>query len=590
MATTSYPTAGTFSHTTDAGVTSLLVRAWGGGGKGGATSGIGGTSGGGGGAGGQFCQTHDVSVTGSTTYTNGVVVAAAGTGAGNQSYFSTTGAAPTSTTQGALAKGGAAASTTTAGTGSTTGGIGDIVRKGGNGSAGGLAANGAGGGGAGTTGDGGNASGTTGGTGTAVGGGDGGTTNTAGNAAGGGGGGAAAVTGTAGNGAIGRVDVIEVYEVNKSESMTLTENILNLLTHYINVNESTVLSESTKFTIVYPINVSDTFQIYDDKGVNILTDDNYDFEAGIGAWAGGNISLTSSTEQANTGTHSLRIECTLAGSNRSVVSDFIPVTGGVPYKGTVAVRTAATARTTTPVFIFYDASFVAVTGLLTGTAQADSSSQWKTLSIIQSAPTNAAYVRFLVFFSSMALAEVHYIDTAYVSTSNVNVTLVHNPTVSDSMTFVEDHKEELVHLVNVSESMVFLEALQFMLQHYINETEAMTFLDSVNVTQVQNVTVSDSMTFAEAVAFTLVLNAAVSDSMTFVDSVQVIQILLVSVSDSMTFTEAIAFTVVMNVGVSDTIGGGSTPVPVSPDYVLLTNGKLAVLVADISPYPLYQEL
>lgn len=147
--------AGTWSK--PAGVTSVEVECWGGGGPGGAASTN--FNVGGGGAGGQYAKktityasgASSISYTVAASFVPGINNATNGNDTNWESGV-------------VVAKGGARgfASTggSTRGTGSTSGGVGDIVYAGGNGSAGGANA-GAGGGGAGSTGAGGNASTTT---------------------------------------------------------------------------------------------------------------------------------------------------------------------------------------------------------------------------------------------------------------------------------------------------------------------------------------------------------------------------------------------------------------------------------------------
>lgn len=195
--------------TVPAGVTSITVEAWGGGGAGGGATGK--PAKGGGGAGGQYAK-RAVTVVPGNTYA--VMVGSGGIGAtgnggsgGDSTFAGTT----------VVAKGGAGGTgvaTGGAGSGSSAGGVGDVVFPGGSGSAGAVSGGscldgGAGGGGAGNSGAGGGASGNAGGTGTAMGGGTGGTgrnNSGAGNAGsnfGGGGGGACAESNADQNGGAG---------------------------------------------------------------------------------------------------------------------------------------------------------------------------------------------------------------------------------------------------------------------------------------------------------------------------------------------------------------------------------------------------
>ena len=138
--------------TAPAGVTSVTPEAWGTGGKGSTRSTNGGGGGGGGGA---YAKTNSVAVTPTSSYNVNVATA-------QDSWFSNTGVAPTSTTEGVLAQrgGDVANNTTTGGTkGLASSSIGDTKYDGGTGGT--SSGNGAGGGGgagdAGNGGDGSNA-------------------------------------------------------------------------------------------------------------------------------------------------------------------------------------------------------------------------------------------------------------------------------------------------------------------------------------------------------------------------------------------------------------------------------------------------
>jgi hypothetical protein len=169
MATQTFTTSGTFDK--PAGVTSITVQCWGGGGAGGAGGNTGGTNyGGGGGKGGQYASktiTYPFTAQ-SISYT----VALSSLVNGNDTIWDSTQV---------IARGGASGSAATSvapGAGATTQigtGVGDTIFNGGNGASGTTnVSSGGGGGGAGSTGAGGNASGATAGTGTTLNGGNGG--------------------------------------------------------------------------------------------------------------------------------------------------------------------------------------------------------------------------------------------------------------------------------------------------------------------------------------------------------------------------------------------------------------------------------
>ena len=315
----------TTTWTAPAGVTSVTVECWAGGGGGGAANSTWSTTGGGGGgAGGQYVK-KTVSVTPGNNYT--VTVGAGGTGgatsganggAGNDSWFSTTGTV--------IAKGGAggtgctaAGSNNAGGTGSTSGGIGDFVYEGGDGSSSATnTASGAGGGGAGSTGEGGDASGTTAGTGKTVGGGNGGagrTTSGAGNAGltygGGGGGGLKTASGSTlyagGSGAAGQIvltytagDQVNVTDGTDPANYTVyageTGKVADGFAMATNANTAEVTAVTASLT--NSSNVSG-IRLYRDAGTTGVYDSGVDTLLSTGT-PGATVSFTGLTENLTT--------------------------------------------------------------------------------------------------------------------------------------------------------------------------------------------------------------------------------------------------------------------------------------------------
>ena len=87
--TDTYSTAGTFTWTAPAGVTSVTVQVWGGGGRGGSISGGYGEATGGGGGGGAYSSKTNIAVTPGNGYTVVVGAGSNSTSAGGNSYFIT---------------------------------------------------------------------------------------------------------------------------------------------------------------------------------------------------------------------------------------------------------------------------------------------------------------------------------------------------------------------------------------------------------------------------------------------------------------------------------------------------------------------
>ncbi len=133
---------GTTSWIAPAGVTSITVEVWGGGGKGGPASGSYGKDEGGGGGGGAYSKLNSVTVVPGHSYSVVVGAGATGTPAGADSTFSD-GASVL-----ARAKGGNSSTTNTgASGGAATSGVGDLKYSGGNGASGSSGSNYGGGGG-----------------------------------------------------------------------------------------------------------------------------------------------------------------------------------------------------------------------------------------------------------------------------------------------------------------------------------------------------------------------------------------------------------------------------------------------------------
>jgi hypothetical protein len=219
-------------------VTQIEVRAWGGGGAGAGTNnnGAGGLAGGAGGS--YAASTIDVTPGQLIYYSVGGTIAGSNTQLNGRDTWlnKSSSAAPSSSTNGVVAKGGQGASLTTAGAGSTTGCVGSTLFRGGSGRVGG-AASGGGGSGAGFSQNGVDATSSTGAIG---GGGDGGAGNASGGNGGaggnpGGGGGGAFVNDntnrTGGNGGAGRIRLIYTKDPC-SNIIPLTSNISSSYTLY----------------------------------------------------------------------------------------------------------------------------------------------------------------------------------------------------------------------------------------------------------------------------------------------------------------------------------------------------------------------
>lgn len=147
------------------------------------------------------------------------------------------------------------------------------------------------------------------------------------------------------------------------------------------------------------------------------------FDNGISTWldVSGHATIARTTAQAHSGTGSLAVTCSVAGSMsvahnagaNATGGQFLPVNPG----DTVTVRgwwrAAATPRSVNIGADFYNNNGVQVGGTLRGSNVTDSTSAWTQVTASLTAPANAAYCRANAECQSPVLNEVHYLDDVW---------------------------------------------------------------------------------------------------------------------------------------------------------------------------------
>lgn len=149
---------------------------------------------------------------------------------------------------------------------------------------------------------------------------------------------------------------------------------------------------------------------------NVLSGNNTDFEGGIGNWTSSDATLTSSTDQAQGGSRSLKVERTTSLGG-TVNLGGREVEAGHNYYFAIFIRAATTVRFVTLHLKFY--SDVGETTLLSDVATdsiQESNSAWTAVSVRGLAPTGAIRCRLTVEYANGAIGEVHYLDSAYFTT------------------------------------------------------------------------------------------------------------------------------------------------------------------------------
>lgn len=167
---------------------------------------------------------------------------------------------------------------------------------------------------------------------------------------------------------------------------------------------------------------------------NFLTGDTSTFEGSIGTWAANtNCAVSQTTAQAHSGTHSLLLNSSAAGSmnavhtnanmfdtSAGVIGNAMKVQPGDTVTCKPWIRAATVARTCQVGAQFYDSSGTFISTLL-GTGAADSTTAWTQITGTVTAPSGAAYARAIVQVNSTAAAnEQHYVDDAWLDRGPVN--------------------------------------------------------------------------------------------------------------------------------------------------------------------------
>ena len=164
-------------------------------------------------------------------------------------------------------------------------------------------------------------------------------------------------------------------------------------------------------TIVSGDVAAGTFAAFGTVG-NLLTANQASIETDTtGLDAHSNCTISRTTSQAYHGSASLQVTCNGAGDAafRAYGGTFAAVIAGETYTATVALKSAATARTARIYVWWYTAANAFIDGSTSG-AFTTSTSSWKVLSDSVVAPATAAKALVYVIVFSPAASEIHYAD------------------------------------------------------------------------------------------------------------------------------------------------------------------------------------
>lgn len=168
---------------------------------------------------------------------------------------------------------------------------------------------------------------------------------------------------------------------------------------------------------------------------NLLTGDSAGFDNGTGTWGAATTgaSLARATSPAQAGAGSLGVTTNAQGpldiyiGSGKDAATWTAATPGARYTITGFVRAGSISRTVDAVEAFYDATGKQVASLF-GRPVTDSSGGWTpTNPVVGIAPPTAAYVVFGLVFYGTATGEVHYVDSASLTSVTVTPVALHGP-------------------------------------------------------------------------------------------------------------------------------------------------------------------
>lgn len=168
---------------------------------------------------------------------------------------------------------------------------------------------------------------------------------------------------------------------------------------------------SVTFTATTPFG-TDSYQT--SIAANLVS--NCDFETNTTGWtASGVATITSSTTVANTGTHSMRLASSGAGTsgaNTATGTSGIPISALTPYTYSGYIQAGTTGRTCVIVASYYNGAGTFISST-TSPSVNDVVGSWTRISLTDTSPANAAFVS-ISFQFTVPGAENHYVDSVQV--------------------------------------------------------------------------------------------------------------------------------------------------------------------------------
>ncbi len=342
--------------------------------------------------------------------------------------------------------------------------------------------------------------------------------------------------------------VVPTLSINKSENITVTENVSLLLSVELSVSDSSTITESTKLEINSFINKSDSITVTENR--SLLIPDLYSVVA-----------------DSVTVTESLKAELTsFINKNESIA-----LTENVDPElmGFVNVSDTATLTENIDPEVV---SRISVTDTPTITENA--------VVLIEAGVADLSVSKSETITVTESLKEelTSFINKSenVTTTESLAVRLESLVTKSDSITITESHSEILQSFVSKSETATITESVSLLEQSSISKSEAITVAEAVSILlPALNINKSENITVSESIQRVLESFVVELESITITETIVGLLTSTIAKSETITITELIQALVLVNIVASENIN-----ITESGSVALVQAGTPAITISE----------
>lgn len=338
-----------------------------------------------------------------------------------------------------------------------------------------------------------------------------------------------------------------IYQISASESITISETITLVLIHLINVSDIVTMSEVISLLQTHFVSVSDTVTMTESI-ISLLV-------------------------------HLINVSNSITLSEDIVallihlvdVSDTITMTEIITMLLTGFIDVSDTITVSESINIVIQIAGVLLIGVEDTVAITETIEQLL-ISFIGVSDT----VTITEIIQPLIELLINVGDTVTL-TETIGRLLINLVNVSDIVTITENTNLLLTHLINVSDTVIITEILNLVIQAanvlLVNVEDTVTVTENINRLLTNFISISDAITIIEILNFSLINLVGVSDTITITQSLNVLLTHLISVSDNVIMTESINTLLTGFINVSD-------PITITETITALLAGDLSINVSD----------